>query len=128
MEPTARRRILERPIPPWNPLLSKRLHLLRHAIEEPAHAERRLVVERHSPLEVVACEKAIGPQAHAADRPELVVLGLPLAYALVLEAVLELLEADLETRRRRRPIHLAAYPRSPAVVQPLEMHGVDGIF
>ena len=53
-----------------------------------------VVVDGHAPFEVAAGEKAVRPQADAADGPQLVRLRLTFQDAAVDEAVLELVEAD----------------------------------
>src|SRR6185369_16346930 len=98
----------------------------RHAIEEPADAQHVSVVDRHAPLEVPAGEETVRPEAAAADGPELVLLGLALEDAPVGEAVLELLEAHLQVRRRAVAVGTAERAR-PVRVEPLEVHGVDRV-
>src|SRR5262245_41116638 len=95
-DPAAGHRVLDRRGPVRDPLLHVRLLFVRHAVEEPADAERVAIVDGHAPLEVPAGEQAVRPEAAAADRPQLVLLGLALEDPAIGEAVLELLEADLE--------------------------------
>ena len=114
-------------IPVRNALLPVRLHLVGHAIEEPAHAQHVRVVDRHAPLEVAAGEQAVRPETAAPDRPQLVLLGLALEDAPVGEAVLELVEPHLQVRGRALALGAAERAR-PVRVQPLEVHRVDRVF
>ncbi len=118
--------IADRAVPVGDLVLRERLHLVRHAVEEPADAQRVLVVDGHAPFEVAAGEQAVRPEAGPPDRPQLVVLGLAFQDAAVDEAVLELVEADLEVGRRLRPVVAPQGPR-PVAVQPLEVHRVDRV-
>ena len=102
------------------------LALVRHAAEMPGDAERVLVVDRHAELDVVAGEERVRPQADAADRPQPVVLAGVGADALVLEAVLELVEIDLDVVRRIGA-GLALQPHAPVRMRPFEMHRVDRV-
>src|ERR1700722_17291407 len=68
-DPAARRRIGDRCVPAGNAVLHERLAILRHACEEPADAERRSIVDRHAPFEVIAGEQRIRPEADTSDRP-----------------------------------------------------------
>src|SRR2546427_7001324 len=99
-DPAIGERILDRAVPVGDLVLLVRLHLVRHAIEEPADAQHVAVVDRHAPLEVAAGEEAVRPEAAAPDGPELVLLGLALQDAAIDETVLELLEAHLQVRGR----------------------------
>src|SRR5438105_14345053 len=112
--------------PVRNAVLLVRLHLVGHAIEEPADAQHVAVVDGHAPLEVAPGEETVRPEAASPDRPELVLLGLALEDASVDEAVLELLEADLQVGRRTLTVG-AAERAGPVRVEPLEVHGVDRV-
>src|SRR2546422_6163966 len=125
-DPPVRQRILDRARPVGDPVLLEGLHVVRHAIEEPAHAQHVRVVDGHAPLEVAAGEQAVRPETAAPDGPQLVLLGLAREDAPIGEAVLELLEADLQVRRRPVPVDAVQRAR-PVRVQPLEVHGVDGV-
>ncbi len=126
-DPATGLRVLHGAHPVGNALLHVRLALRGHAAEEPADRKRGGVVHRNAPLEVVAGEERVRPQAHAPDRPEGIGLALALADALVDDAVLELLELEPQMPRRVRTA-LPAQTRAPVVVQPLEMHRVHGVF
>src|SRR5262249_45744038 len=119
-DPPAGEGIHNRTDPIGNALLLERLHLVRHPIEEPAHARRAPVIDRHTPFEMAAREQAVRPQTGAPNRPELVRLRLPLEDAAVDEAVLELVEANLEVRGGFWPVDAAKDSR-PVAVQPLEV-------
>src|SRR5438034_482328 len=81
--------------------------------------------DRHAPLELAGVE-AVGPETHAAHRPQVVVLRRVLAHAAVDEAPLELLERDLEVPRRAGA-GLAAQRGRPVGMEPLEVDRVDGV-
>src|SRR5262249_33501458 len=109
-----------------NAVLLVGLHLVRHAIEEPSHTQHVGVVDRHTPLEVAPGEETVRPEAASPHGPELVLFGLALEDAPVREAVLELLEADLQMRWRPTSVGTAEGAR-PVRVQPLEVHGIDRV-
>ena len=115
----------DRALPGRHAVLHVRLAALRHADEEPRHRQRVLVVDRHAPFEMAAEIEAVRPQRDAADGPVLVLFALALAHALVGEAVLELLELQLEVLRRVGVV--AAHAVRPVVVHPFEVHGIDGV-
>ena len=118
--------IVRRAVPGRDRLLLVRLAFLGHAGKRPSHAERVLVVHRHAPLEVVAEEEGVRPQADAPHGPQRVVLARVLAHPLVDEAVLEFLEAELEVAGRVRPV--PALPADGRVrMRPLEMHRIDRV-
>src|SRR5262245_42800381 len=101
----------DRAVPVRDAFLRERLLLVRHAVEEPADTQHVLVVLGHSPLEVAAGEETVRPQTGSPDGPQLVGLRLTLQDAPVHEAILELVESDLEMRRRLRPIRPAQNSR-----------------
>src|SRR6185437_10324710 len=78
-----------RPDPVGDRVLNVGLAVLGHAVEEPADAQRRLVIDRHAPFEMPAGQEAIGPEANPADAPQRIVLVGVLADALVDETVIE---------------------------------------
>src|SRR5215470_2553801 len=88
--------VLDRACPGRDLVLHIGLAPLRHPHEEPADAERVLVVDRHPPFEVIAEIEAVRPQRDPTDGPDRVALALALAHTLVDEAVVELLEHELE--------------------------------
>src|SRR5262249_39471367 len=88
--------VLDRAYPGGNGVLYVGLASLRHAHEEPRHAERVLVVDRHAPLEMIAEVEAVGPERDAAHGPIRIALVGVLAHPLVDEAVVEFLELELE--------------------------------
>src|SRR6266508_128227 len=118
--------VLDRAVPVWDPVLREGFDLVGHPVEEPADAQHVLVVDGHAPLEVTAGEETVRPETRAPDRPELVALGLSFEDAPVSKAVLELVEADPQVRRRLVPVEAVQGAR-PVRVQPLEVHGVDGV-
>src|SRR6185503_21249012 len=73
-DPAVGQRVLDRAVPVGNAVLLVGLHLVRHAIEEPAHAQHVGVVDRHTPLEVAPGEETVRPEAAPPDGPELVLL------------------------------------------------------
>ena len=75
---------------------------------------------------MAASEQAIGPQADAADRPQRIILVGVFAHALIDEAVLEFLEADLQVLRAIDAF-LAFEARRPIGMHPFEMHRIDRI-
>ncbi len=95
-------------------------------IGEPGHAERILVIDRHAPFEMAAKIKAHRPQEYAAHSPQCRTFRLALAHALVDEAVIELVEIELQMLRRIG-LTLAAQAHAPVVVHPFEMHRIDGV-
>ena len=118
--------VLDRADPGRHALLHVRLAALRHAHEEPRDAERVLVVDRHAPFEMAAEIKPVRPQRDAPDGPVAILLALAFAHALVDEAVVELLELELEMLRRDVGI-AAAHAGAPIVVHPFEVHRIDGV-
>src|SRR5262249_31388032 len=119
-------RVLDRAHPGGNGVLHVGLAPLRHAHEEPRHAERVLVVDRHAPFEMIAEVEAIRPQRRASYGPIRIALVGALAPPLVDEAVVELLELELEVLAGVRA-GLAAQPQAPIVVHPFEVYGVAGV-
>ncbi len=107
-------------------VLLERLHLVWHAREGPGDRQDGLVVDRGAPFEVVAEEEAGGPQRHPADAPEVALLVGVLADALVNQAVVELLEIDLQVPWAIGA-GLACETDAPVGVHPFEVDGVDGI-
>src|SRR5258708_6148311 len=101
------------------------LAALRHAHEEPGHAQRVLVVDRHAPFDLAAEIETVRPQRQAADGPIAAVRGLALAHAPIDEAVLELLELEFEMLRRRVLV-VAAQAVAHVVAHPLQMHWSAG--
>src|SRR6266508_2487227 len=96
--------VLDRAVPVRDPVLREGFHLVRYPIEEPTNAQHVLVVDGHAPLEVTAGKETVRPETRAADGPELVALRLAFEDAPVGEAVLELVEADLQVRRWLVPV------------------------
>src|SRR6202012_2600353 len=119
--------VLDRADPGRHPLLHIGLAAFRHAHEEPRDIERILIVDRHAPFDMAAEIEAVRPQRDAADGPITVLFALAFAHALVDEAVLELLEPELQMLLRRIGF-AAAQPAAPIVMHPLEVYRVDGIF
>src|SRR5437870_1709341 len=70
------------------------------AIDEPADAQQVGVVDGHAPLEVRAGEETVRPEAGATHRPQLAVVRLAFEHPAIREAVLELVERDLQMRGR----------------------------
>src|SRR5262245_54268124 len=118
--------VLDRALPGRHRALHVGLAPFRNPHEEPRNAERILVVDRHAPLEVIAEIECVGPQRDAAYGPMRIALVGILAHALVEEAVVELLELELEMPRRIGT-GLAGEPHGPVVVHPFEVHGVAGV-
>src|SRR5229473_2517193 len=85
-DPAAGIGIGDRPLPGRDGVLHIRLALARHAAEMPHDAQRVLVIDRHAELDVVAGEQPVWPEAHAADRPQPVLVSGIGADALILEA------------------------------------------
>src|ERR1043166_1463915 len=125
-DPAPRLRLVDRAVPVGDALLSERLHLVWHPVEEPSDAQHVLVVDGHPPFEVAAGEETVRPQAGASDGPQLVRLRLTFENTAVDEPVLELVETDLQMGRRLRPLVTLQHAR-PVAVQPLEVHGVDRV-
>ena len=125
-DPAAGRRIGNRAMPRRDALLDVGFALLGHAAECPGDAQRMLVVHRNAPLEVIAGEQRIRPQADAAHRPHRIRLAHALADAPVDEAVIELLELQLQMPRRVRPQPIVQ-PDAPIHVHPLEVQRIDRI-
>src|SRR5262249_18150939 len=119
-------RIFDRRVPVGDAVLPERLHLVRHAVEKPPDAERAGVVDGDAPLEVRSGEETVRPQTGAPHGPQLVRLRVAFHHAPVDEAVLELLEAELEVRRSLRPVPPAKHA-GPVPVQPLEVHRIDRV-
>src|SRR5262245_25091462 len=92
--------VLDRAHPGRDLVLHIRLAALRHPHEEPADAERVLVVDRHAPFEVIAEIEAVRPQRHAPDGPDRIALALAFTHAPIDETVIELLEHELEVLGR----------------------------
>src|SRR5262249_7879971 len=88
--------VLDRTGPGRHRALHVGLAPFRNPHEEPRNAERVLVVDRHAPLEVVAEIKRVRPQRDATHGPVRIALVGILAHALIEEAVVELLELELE--------------------------------
>src|ERR1700751_53701 len=101
-DPAAGFRIGDRPLPGRDAVLHIRLALPRHAAEMVHDAQRVLVIDRHPELDMITGEQSVRPQADATDRPQPVLVAGVGADALVLEAVVELVEVDLEVLRRVR--------------------------
>src|SRR5215831_2164417 len=88
-------RVAYRARPRRDALLLVGLGFLGHADERPGHRQHVFVVDGDAPLEVLSEEKSIRTKAHAPDGPQGVGLVGAFAYALVDEAVLEFIEAEL---------------------------------
>ncbi|MNS71300.1 hypothetical protein D3C72_1046650 [compost metagenome] len=76
---------------------------------------------------MVAQKDAVGPQTDPADLPQVMLLVGILAHALVDEAVIELVEADLQVPRGVRP-GLIAQTHAPVGVHPFEVDRIDRVF
>src|SRR6185437_8452061 len=100
-------------------------HVAGQCVDEPAHAQRVLVVNRHPPLEV-ADVQAVRPQADPSGGPQFVLLGRVLADAPVDEPVVEFVEAEPAVGGRAGPV-FAAQHLGPVVMQPLEVDRVDRV-
>src|SRR5215813_15000550 len=92
--------VLDRAHPGRDLVLHIRLAALRHPHEEPADAERVLIIDRHAPFEVIAEIEAVRPERHAPDGPDRIALALAFAHALINVAIVELFENELEVLRR----------------------------
>src|SRR5262249_48722806 len=88
--------VLDRAHPSRHALLDVGLAPLWHTHEEPGDAERVLVIHRHAPFEMIAEVEPVRPQRDTANRPIRILLVGILAHPFVDEAVLELLEFELE--------------------------------
>ena len=76
---------------------------------------------------MLAGEERVRPEAHAAHRPQFVVLRGVFADPAIDEAVVELVEGQLQMPWRVGA-GLAGEPDAPVRMLPLEMHGIDGVF
>src|SRR5262249_35558759 len=85
-----------------------------------------LVCATYLLFELIAEIEAVRPERDAADGPDRIALALTLAYALVDEAVVELLEHELEVLGRIGR-SLPVEPRVPVLVHPLEVHRIAGV-
>src|SRR5205823_7749236 len=86
----------DRALPGRDRILDVGLTLSRHAAEMPHDAQRVLVIDRHAELDMIAGEEPVGPQADTADRPQPVLFAGVGADALILPAILEFAEIDLD--------------------------------
>src|SRR5215469_4632283 len=111
-------------MPRGNSLLNIRLTLRRHATESPSHAERMVIVDRNSPLEVIAREERVRPKAYAAHLPHGIRLAHALADAPINNAVVELIERKFQMPGRIRP-EFIGQAHAPVHMHPLEMNWVD---
>src|SRR5205823_5795725 len=98
-DPAAGLLVLDRRPPIGDGILFERFRA-RNSVHEPADAERVEVVDRHAPLEVIARQKAIGPQSNLALRP-LPRIG---SDAAVDVAVIEFIETDAQVSRPVRSL------------------------
>src|SRR5262249_62139738 len=115
--------VLDRACPGRDLVLNLRLAPSGHPHEEPADAERVLGVDRHAPFEVVAEIEAVRPERPPSDGPDRIALTLAFAHTPVEEAVIELLEHELEVLGRIRR-GLAIEPGVPVLVHPFEVHRI----
>src|SRR5690242_6452125 len=108
-------------------LLNIRFALFGHPREGPGDAQRVSVVDRYAPLEVIAGEQRVGPQAHAAGGPHGIRFAHAFAQPAVDEAIVELFEFNPQVAGRIGP-EFIPQAHAPVHVHPLEMQRVDGIF
>src|SRR5262245_35539350 len=101
-EPPSSCWIFDWAMPGWNRSLLVGLAPLRNPLKSPRHAQRVFIVHWNTPFEMTAGEQRIGPQTHASDGPERIGFPHTFANTSINEAVLKLLEIQLQMLWRIR--------------------------